>query len=133
MTSAADILAAARRYVGVPYRHRGRDMRGLDCVGLAIAVARDLGLPHPAHKLFYRPWPDCALLDTLLPQFCDPAPAPAAGVLVRLAHLGRPQHLGISTGAGTVLHVNGALGRVTESPLRPPAVVSCWRFRAAAA
>ena len=31
------------KYVGVPYRHGGRDMSGLDCWGLVKNVYRDLG------------------------------------------------------------------------------------------
>jgi cell wall-associated NlpC family hydrolase len=41
--TAADIIAAARRYIGSPLRHQGR-FRALDCVGLVLAVADDLGL-----------------------------------------------------------------------------------------
>jgi cell wall-associated NlpC family hydrolase len=40
----ADIVAAARRYLGAPLRHQGRYHRAFDCVGLVLAVAEDLAL-----------------------------------------------------------------------------------------
>lgn len=30
------------RYVGIPYKHRGRDLTGLDCWGLPILIYRDI-------------------------------------------------------------------------------------------
>ncbi len=38
------VVDAARAYLGVPWRHQGRSARGLDCAGLVILTARDLGL-----------------------------------------------------------------------------------------
>lgn len=38
------IVEAARAYLGAPFRHQGRTSRGIDCVGLLIAAARDLGV-----------------------------------------------------------------------------------------
>lgn len=37
------IVAAARGWLGVPWRHQGRSRRGVDCVGLVVCVARELG------------------------------------------------------------------------------------------
>src|SRR4029077_19729927 len=55
MTAAADMSIDNRQsrawindYVGVPYRHNGRDRAGWDCWGLVLAVYRDmLGLELP--------------------------------------------------------------------------------------
>ncbi len=44
MPNREEIVAAARGYLGVPWRHQGRTRAGLDCVGLIVMVARDLGL-----------------------------------------------------------------------------------------
>ena len=44
MPSKEDVVAAARAYLGVPWRHQGRSRLGLDCAGLVALVARDLGL-----------------------------------------------------------------------------------------
>jgi hypothetical protein len=40
-----DIIAEARKWIGVPYRHQGRGKFGIDCVGLLIEVAKGLGHP----------------------------------------------------------------------------------------
>lgn len=36
--------SVAQKYLGAPYKHRGRDLAGLDCWGLVILVYRDLGI-----------------------------------------------------------------------------------------
>jgi hypothetical protein len=35
---------AARRWLGVPWRHLGRSREGIDCIGLVLLAARDCGL-----------------------------------------------------------------------------------------
>lgn len=37
----------ARAYLGVPFKHRGRDSRGLDCAGLVWCSYRDAGVTLP--------------------------------------------------------------------------------------
>lgn len=44
MTTREDIVAAARTWIGVPWRHQGRSRRGVDCAGVVARVGRDLGL-----------------------------------------------------------------------------------------
>lgn len=37
-----------RRYIGIPYEHQGRSMKGLDCYGLVVLVYKDkLGIELP--------------------------------------------------------------------------------------
>lgn len=45
-----DLVAAARGWLGVPWRHLGRSRTGVDCIGLVLLAARDCGiiLPDPA-------------------------------------------------------------------------------------
>ena len=38
------IVAAARSWLGVPWRHQGRTRQGVDCAGLVVLVGRELGL-----------------------------------------------------------------------------------------
>lgn len=45
MVTRAQIVAEARSWVGVPFRHMGRDRGGVDCIGLVVVVARALGIP----------------------------------------------------------------------------------------
>lgn len=39
-----DVVDEARKWLGVPWRHEGRNHAGLDCVGLGVVVARALGI-----------------------------------------------------------------------------------------
>lgn len=39
-----DIVTAARRWIGVRWQHQGRSRDGIDCAGLVIVVAHELGL-----------------------------------------------------------------------------------------
>jgi len=32
------------KYLGIPYKHQGRDLTGLDCYGIVIAIYADLGI-----------------------------------------------------------------------------------------
>lgn len=38
------IQAAIKKYLGVPYKLRGRDLSGLDCYGLLILAYKDIGI-----------------------------------------------------------------------------------------
>lgn len=39
-----EIVSEARRFLGAPFRHQGRSIGGLDCVGLVLCVAEGLGI-----------------------------------------------------------------------------------------
>lgn len=45
-----ELIAAARSWLGVRWRHLGRARTGVDCIGLVLLAARDCGvmLPDPA-------------------------------------------------------------------------------------
>ena len=47
MVTRAQVVACSRSFIGVPFRHMGRDRMGLDCIGLPLAVMRELGIPFP--------------------------------------------------------------------------------------
>lgn len=45
IVTGADVVAAARSFVGVRYRHQGRSRdHGVDCIGLPACVRAELGL-----------------------------------------------------------------------------------------
>lgn len=43
--SGADVVRAARSFIGCRYRHQGRSREGVDCIGLPVLVRAELGLP----------------------------------------------------------------------------------------
>jgi NlpC/P60 family putative phage cell wall peptidase len=66
VTTQADVVKAARTYVGTPFRHQGRirDL-AIDCVGLVLCVGEDLGLVDRAGVPFHRlDYPDYAAQPT---------------------------------------------------------------------
>lgn len=72
----ASVVAAADAWVGVPWRHQGRSREGIDCLGLLIVVARDLGLDQG--------------VDVTAPEFRNYRRLPPAGLATELAkHLDR--------------------------------------------
>ena len=96
MPQQTDILRAARAYLGVRFRHQGRTAAGLDCAGLIILVARDLGL-FDLDFTAYGHAPDGKTLHRLLSQYLD-AVEPRdmrLGDVVLMAFQPAPQHLGI--------------------------------------
>lgn len=55
MSTAADIVAAARACLGTPFVHQGRVRGvGLDCLGLMWVAARDAGVPIPDGQGYVR-------------------------------------------------------------------------------
>jgi cell wall-associated NlpC family hydrolase len=107
----AAIIAAARAYLGVPFRHQGRSRTGLDCLGLGVVAFRDAGLAVEDAQA-YRRQPDLrrlvAELDRQmirLPRDGDPRPGVVA--------LFRDQawlHTGILTAAARFIHARGPEG-----------------------
>ena len=46
MTTRKQVINEARKWLGVPYRHQGRSVRGLDCGGLLIVVSQEIGFAY---------------------------------------------------------------------------------------
>jgi cell wall-associated NlpC family hydrolase len=44
MITTKEVIDKAREYINVPVVHAGRNKLGIDCVGLFVCVAQDLGL-----------------------------------------------------------------------------------------
>lgn len=58
----SDIVAAARTLIGVRYRHQGRSVDGLDCLGLVVLVAQSCR----HSKVDYRDYGRQAVDDTMV-------------------------------------------------------------------
>ena len=114
----------AMKHVGVPFRHRGRspaskDYAGaLDCVGLLVIVAQEMGLQYYDKKHYGRePWKD-GLRETLVKN-CGQPTEPVLAIdnilLFRLHPHEEPSHVGIVAphrhGFG-IVHTHGIIGRV---------------------
>lgn len=133
----AEVVAAARRWIGTPCAH-GAALRGVgcDCLGLIRGLRADLGgTPPPALPPYPPGWAlrgaDEALAQGLaawLPAPCAPL-APGQVLLFRLRDGAPAGHLGVLTEAGAAQRFVHAYDRhgVVESPLAAP-----WARRLAA-
>jgi hypothetical protein len=130
----AAIVAEARTWLGVPFRHQGRSRAGVDCAGLVIMVARALGLSSFDTRDYARRPDGHSLLATCRREMheTDPAAA-AAGDVFCLRIVEDPEHLAI---AGD--YFAGGLSLVHAYAARPHQVIEqrldpAWRARIIAA
>jgi cell wall-associated NlpC family hydrolase len=113
----ADVIAEARRWVGVPFRHQGRSERGIDCVGLPIVVCQSLGLLDQRFDVAaYGRLPSGELVDRLRAH-CRPIPGAVPGALIVIAWTKIAAHVAICTGE-TMIHAYESVGRVVEHGYR---------------
>ena len=116
--TAEALIAAARGYIGVPWRHQGRSRFGIDCVGLLVCAAHDLGI-QVADMRAYEREPRAHDLACMLRRHCVSVPVARPGDIVLM---GRPStHVGILTDAHRpfgLIHVptNGACAEVRFDP-----------------
>lgn len=127
----ADIVAAARGWVGTPYRHRAalRSV-GCDCLGLLVGVWREVtGLEPPALPNYRADWRDglhAAELQALAARWLAPSEIePGAVLLFRMGSAALPRHCGIMVTDGRFVHAQERLG-VVEGALSEG-----WRKRVA--
>lgn len=111
----ADIVEAARTYLGVPWIHQGRSRAGLDCAGLIVRVAQDLGLSDFDVGGYSRQ-PDGATLRRHLQHAAVRVLAHELGDILLIRFVRYPQHLAIRTERG-MIHTYAQAGRVVEHRL----------------
>lgn len=105
------LLEFALNHSGVPYKWGGASRDGLDCSGLVVRAARDLGLrlPHSAAELY---------------QFGESVPDSAlqAGDLVFFADTYKPgiSHVGIYESGSRFVQSSSGAGKVTVGDLNRP-------------
>lgn len=98
MVTRDEIVAAARRYIGTPFRKGGRTEKALDCVGLLILVHRDLGIPlNDSTDYTFSPIANIEYIRNYVYAQSDPAPiAPAKrGQIAIMRETAYPMHFGI--------------------------------------
>ncbi len=126
----ADVVACARSWIGTPFIHQHRaKAHGVDCAGLVIGVARELGIVEPDFDVNgYARTPDGVSLIAECEKFMDPISMWSlrpGNVLVLKFDLD-PQHIGIvgdyMHGGLTLIHAYGTTdgkGKVEERRLDP--------------
>jgi cell wall-associated NlpC family hydrolase len=115
--SPEQVVSEARGWVGVPFRHQGRDGHGIDCVGLPIVVGRALGIFPPAFDTaVYGRLPTGELVDRVKAH-CRPIPAAVPGSLIVIAWTKVAAHVAICAGE-TMIHAYESVGKVVEHGYR---------------
>lgn len=127
-----DIVNAARVYLGVRWLHQGRSPAGLDCIGLVLRVAQDLGLPCPDVVADYGRTPHGQRLMQGLAQYLQRVPVdeamPGDVLLMQIEAL--PHHVAIFTDAG-IIHAAAGFRRVVEhgfDEVWKNRTISAWRW-----
>lgn len=113
MIDRTQVVDCARSWIGTPYHHQARVKGvGVDCIGLAIGVCRELGLiPAEFDYNGYSRSPHGVLLP-VVEQFCKPEEPQMGSLLIfRIRH--EPQHCAIKTDRG-IVHAYQGVDRVTE-------------------
>lgn len=122
-----EIVASARRCVGVRFRPQGRDPRtGLDCVGVA-AMSFDKALPPARYPSRGRNW-EMLARDAVEMGLREIIPGEARAGDLLIVEPGPGQiHTAVITPTGFV-HADARLRRVVEVPGRPHwPVLAAWR------
>ncbi len=125
MTDRTRVVAAARDWLGTPFHHQARlKAVGVDCIGLVIGVARELGMVQQDFDVTgYSRYPDGRALMAMAREKMTWVPLDQLqiGDVVVVGFDKLPQHFGIigdyRHGGFSIIHAASAYGKVVEQRL----------------
>jgi cell wall-associated NlpC family hydrolase len=138
MPTSDDVVKKAREFLRVPFHHLGRSRAGIDCTGVILCVAEELGLrdlegtpilksdypDYSANPAGQKMFNECSRRLIVKPDVHSIEP----GDVLNMAVPGDPLHLAIAASRGGVISVIHAFNwgkmRVIEHRLDPH-----WRRR----
>ena len=136
-TGSADIIAAARTWLGTPWRHQGR-LKGVavDCGGLILGVGKELGLLDFDTRAYGR-IPDGQQMRALCEQhlLSKPIAEAAPGDVLLMRFTRHPQHLAIAGDHGepfSLIHAYADAGACVEHGADPKwlrRIVAAYSFK----
>jgi len=114
------IVQQARSWVGVPYRHQGRNRLGVDCSGPLVAIAKDIGIEGVTDVLTYSRHPVTFALKQQMDKVLIPIDPreiqPGDVCLFKMVQI--PQHVAIvgdyKYGGLSLIHCYQKVGRMVE-------------------
>lgn len=137
MTTRAEVVSEARRWIGTPWQHQARSIGlGVDCVGFVIEVGRALRLIDTKEAATYKRRPDGLTLRAKFSErlaSVDLRSIRPADVLLIATH-GTPDHVAIvgdypvAAGELSMIHAYVPARKVVEHRLDP-----LWRRKIVAA
>lgn len=132
--NATRLVLEARALVGVPFRHQGRNVTGIDCLGLLLlAGSRAQVLDSSIERADYGRAPHAALEERLA-YHCDRLELVEPGAVIAIKWPGdiRAGHVAIATPGGQMIHSYSVAGGVVEHGYRghwPRWTKSIWWIR----
>jgi NlpC/P60 family putative phage cell wall peptidase len=139
MTTRANVIAEARKWVGTPYHHQ-QSCRGAgaDCLGLVRGVWRALyGTETEAPPAYSRDWAEAAGTETLIDaagRHLNAVPVASARggdvVVFRLRAATPAKHIGILCAPERLIHAmeGGAAVEITVTPWWRRRIVAAYTF-----
>lgn len=118
MTTRSQFIAQASTWLKTPYHHQGRVKGvGVDCIGLLVCVAEELGIDCSDVPTNYSRAPDAAELFRSLSAsgHVSPTDTPRPGDIAFFRIRGQPTHFGLLTDFGFI-HADQTFG-VVEVPM----------------
>jgi cell wall-associated NlpC family hydrolase len=136
MVTGEDMAAKALEYVDVPFVHAGRSWTGVDCVGLLLCVAHDLGLTE-WDDVNYSTIVEVQRMRQDVERFGDPVDWQdrQVGDIILFKVAGSAQHVAMITQLGDeprMVHALMGVDKVVEQRIDPPwerRVVQVYRWR----
>ena len=125
-------IKEARTWIGTPFHHQGRVKSvGVDCAGLIVGVARELGI-FDHQFVGYGREPNNGMLEKELSKYCERINSIKPGCILLMRFKTEPQHLAIYTDENTIIHAYQSIGKCIEHTLDEKwnrRIVSCWGFK----
>lgn len=113
-------VEAARTWLGVPFRHQGRTRAGVDCVGLLVCVAREMGIRARDVTGYTREAKGMGFLEHFRGQMAEvPVISAQAGDVLIFVETVYPCHTGILSqrhGVAHLIHAHAPRRKVIEEP-----------------
>lgn len=136
MATREEIVATARKWLGVRWKHQGRTVHGIDCVGLPAKVAHELGISQADYSNYPRSPIPSAFLEIFRRHLIEVrvAERQTGDILLLRDEKGRHLcHCGIQSekdGAPHLIHAFAGLRQVVEEPItREMALRIIYAFR----
>ena len=117
------LIAAARGYLGVRFRHQGRSERGVDCAGMVVVSLWAVGRGLADAEAYGREPLNQGLREMLVENFGEPVPKDEMrpGDVALMRFRGEPSHVGIVTeyphGGLALIHAFAQVKKVVEHRL----------------